>query len=87
MAQMARYIVPGSPCLFGMRVPTMIRRGCQALLSVARTMDEFVFVGLIRAVCAGEVRLIPMQVIDLYTRDVESRYKLADICVAGERKK
>lgn len=65
----------------------MIRRDCQTLLSVARTMGEFVFVGFIRAVCAGEVRLIPMQVIDLYARDVESRYKLADICVGGERKK
>ena len=63
MAQMAQYIVPKLLCLFGIRVSIMIRRGCQALLSVARTMGEFVFVGLIRAVCAGEVRLIPMQVI------------------------
>ena len=46
-----------------MRVSTMIHRGCQALLSVVRTMDEFVFVGLIRAVYAGEVRLIPTRVI------------------------
>ena len=63
MAQMTRYI--------GFRIVVLLwdtradndPRRLSALLSVVRTMGEFVFVGLIRVVCAGEVRLIPMRVI------------------------